>query len=105
MIVEGEEGLTFFQSFVVRCDSADLSAIEQRIQKYLQARGARLVRIDPDDVTEVDARNIPPAWLANASPEEGILARGGRTWVDPNLEEEDGDGGIFSVVRRWFRGS
>jgi hypothetical protein len=33
VIVEGEEGLTFFQSFVVPCDSSDLSAIEQRIRE------------------------------------------------------------------------
>jgi hypothetical protein len=98
VIVEAHERLLFFQSFVVPAFT-ELTTVEQRIRKYLEARGARFVRIDPDDVTEVPIENIPPAWLAKASPEDGILACGGRTWVDPQLDE---GGGLFARIKRWF---
>lgn len=100
LIAEAEDGLMFFQSFVVPRESiADLGLVERRIAEYLENRGARLRQIDRADVVEIDYAKIPEGWLANASPADEILACGGRTWVDPALQDEAATKGL----RGWFR--
>lgn len=99
LIVEAEEGLTFFQSFIVPREAiADLDSAVRRIGEYLKVRGATLVEVERADVVEIDQDQIPEAWLAKASPEHAILACGGRTWVDPSLEDEAPTKG----PRAWF---
>lgn len=108
VIVEAEDGLMFFQSFVVPRESiTDLGLVERRIAAYLKSRGATLREIDRADLVEIDYDKIPEGWLANASPADEILACGGRTWVDPTLQEESPTKGLrgwFNSVARRVRG-
>jgi len=99
VIAEAEDGLAFFQSFVVTLDaSGDHTAATRRVAEYLRRQGASLRRIAREDVTEIDFARVPAAWLAKASPSDGILACGGRAWVDPQLPEEPAE--RFTLTRR-----
>jgi hypothetical protein len=93
-LVQGRDGLEFWQNVVVRGSAVE--AAREKLKTYFEGLGVVLLSFDEEETKEAEVAAISPGWLKNRVESCGIIAMGGRIWVDPNLERSP------SILERLF---
>ncbi len=83
-LVQARDALPFWQNIVLvgeDCDNA-----RSKLLAFLQSEHLRLVEFDEEETKEIERHSVPEGWLSNAQPGHGIIAMGGRIWIEPKIK-------------------